>query len=388
VGVGIANPQRALEVAGDLVTGGTVSAGNPLMYRNRIINGDMRIAQRGTSNVVPTGVGAVAYMIDRFTTYTSFTGGNVTQYQGALVASDTPYQLGLRYYANLTCLSTVTGFSFFNYIQSTELITISDWNWGTSFGAPVTLSFWFRSNAPTGSLFTMCLNVYGTSVNYLAPYTVNSSGAWQYVTMTIPPPPNGTSLGYQGGGVGPYITAVNASTTGTLGWSSGSQCISGTYNWTTQAGNYVHFTGLQLEKGTVATPFEVRPYATELALCQRYYHSSYYNAGQSIGQANAFNNALQYSIPWSNSQVFNSFQVFLPVTPRGSGTVTFYSPNSGSVNNIAIVWYNGSTLTVNDYGLSALTVYGSPAFTVSYNSTYPTTTGMLFRFHYTMSAEL
>ena len=211
--------------------------------------------------------------------------------QSSLAASDTPYQLGFRNYSNLYCVVPPTSFTYFNFVQSTELTTISDWNWGTSFGSPVTLSFWFRSNAPTGSQFTMCLNVYGTGVNYLAPYTVNSSGTWQYVVMTIPPPPNGTSLGYSGGGVGPYLTAVSSSTTGTLGWSTtGSQCISGTYNWTVQAGNFIHFTGIQLERGTVASPFEVRPYATELALCQRYYQQ--FNCTSSGGSGQTFGTGL------------------------------------------------------------------------------------------------
>jgi hypothetical protein len=278
----------------------------------------MRIAQRGVGPIA----GTTGYLIDRFTCYSSYSSGTITQTQSQLVASDIPYQTGFRYYANLYCNSSTSGgFSFFNYIQSTELITISDWNWGTSFGAPVTLSFWFRSNAPTGSLFTMCLNVYGTGVNYLAPYTVNSSGAWQYVTMTIPPPPNGTSLGYQGGGVGPYITSVNASTTGTLGWSSGSQCISGTYNWTTQAGNYVHFTGVQLEKGTVATPFEVRPYATELALCQRYYVQFTVQSG---------GNYPPLGTGFATSSTAIEAQINLPVPLRASPTNLYSSAGSAA----------------------------------------------------------
>jgi hypothetical protein len=69
VGVGIANPQRALEVAGDLVVSGTISGGAGMgAFRNRIINGDMRIAQRGTSNVLPVlgTTSGSCYLIDRW----------------------------------------------------------------------------------------------------------------------------------------------------------------------------------------------------------------------------------------------------------------------------------------------------------------------------------
>ena len=338
VGVGIANPQRSLEVAGDLVVGGSISGGAGMgSFRNRIINGDMRFAQRGTSSVVPTGVGATSYLLDRFTTYTSFTGGNVTQYPSSLATSDTPYQLGFRYYANLTCLSALTGFSYFTYVQSIEGYHAADLNWGTSFGVPVTVSFWFRTNSPTGSQFTFCMNIYGGSNNYLAPYTVNASGVWQLVTLTIPPPPNGTSVNAtNSGSLALYLTAAST-TNGTFGWNIASApAIPGTYNWTALAGNYVHFTGVQLEKGTVATPFEFRPYATELALCQRYFTklggtAVYENIGNGVAASSTIANIL---CP-------------LPVPMRDITTTSVTVLNISNIRllgNVSGVW-NGVTAT-------------------------------------------
>jgi len=272
VGVGIANPQRSLEIAGDLVTGGTVSAGNPLMYRNRIINGDMRIAQRGTSNTIPL-VSATYYLIDRFNIQANMSAGSITQYQNTLTVSDTPYQYGFRYASNIVVNSAVTA----SYVVPGYFIegyTIQDLNWGTSFGSPVTLSFWFRTNAPTGSQFNMNIGNYGSgNTNYNMVINANS-GVWQYYTFTVPPPPNGSSWGTgSSGSLQLYICPVNSAsvTSASSAW-TGAYTLYGNYPWINYAGTYIQATGVQLEKGTIATPWEVRPYATELALCQRYYY--------------------------------------------------------------------------------------------------------------------
>jgi len=275
VGVGIANPQRSLEVAGDLVVGGTISGGAGMgAFRNRIINGDMRIAQRGTSNVVTSGVGANWYMIDRFGVNSNFSSGQLTQTQQTLTASDTPYQYGFRYSWRLTANIALTSASY-GYLEPVQYIegyNIQDFNWGTSFGSPITVSFWFRTNLAPGLYVSFTIR---GGHQYSVPFTVTGNGTWQYVTATIPPPPNGGSwptnntIGLQlylgSRGLASYSLQPNT-------WIGPN--YQGNWldtNWAATAGNYIEFTGVQLEKGTVATPFEFRPYATELALCQRYF---------------------------------------------------------------------------------------------------------------------
>jgi hypothetical protein len=273
VGVGIANPQRTMEIAGDLVVSGTISGGAGMgAFRNRIINGDMRIAQRGTSNVLVSGT--ACYMIDRFNVNPTFSAGTITQYQTALAASDTPYQIGFRNYMNVfvsvgaTTTVMIPG-------QNLEGYTIQDLNWGTSFGSPVTLSFWFRTNAPANSQFTYSMLGASGTVSYVGTF-VPIPGIWQYWSFTVPPPPNGTTFGSGSASalgvyIAPYYPAGAISTVNAWNTSSYLYFANGSYNWTAQAGNYVHITGVQLEKGSVATPFDARPYATELQLCQRYY---------------------------------------------------------------------------------------------------------------------
>jgi hypothetical protein len=277
VGVGIANPQRALEVAGDLVVSGTISGGAGMgSFRNRIINGDMRIAQRGTSNVVPSGTSP--YLIDHWSVNASgFTTGVLTQYQTALGTSDAPYQSGHKYYANVY---VNTGFpvgsvTYFEPGQPLEGYFISDLNWGTSYGTPITVSFWFRSSMSYGSTASFTVQVAPAGYSYASPFMVAGPGVWQYVTATVPPPPNGssvaitTSIGLKLNIAGFASYALMHTPNTWELYYSGTKAD--TY-WAGAAGNYIHFTGVQLEKGTVATGFEQRPFATELALCQRYYY--------------------------------------------------------------------------------------------------------------------
>ena len=297
VGVGIANPQRALEVAGDLVVSGTISGGAGMgSFRNRIINGDMRIAQRGTSNVVPANT--TCFGVDRFAVYSSGSGYTLTQQ--TLTASDTPYQVGFRNsYRNTVNVGNnlqASGY-LYNY-QAVEAYNMADFNFGTSFGIPVTVSFWFRSNSPSGSLFTFNINNSFASsawATYMAGFTYANSGTWQYITATVPPPPNGSTWNTGNStGINLHICSYNLTVSGSVlnTWQTQNNgYIPGAYVWTTTAGNFIEFTGIQLEKGTVATPFEARSYATELALCQRYYQV----IGQNQGATTYFGTAFAYT---------------------------------------------------------------------------------------------
>jgi len=263
-----------------LVVGGTISGGAGMgSFRNRIINGDMRIAQRGTSSTT-VGYGSV----DRWSTSSSVV-GTVTQSQQTLVSSDAPYQLGFKNSVRYTITTPLTSVTYQYQGQGIEGYNILDLNWGTSYGSPVTISFWFRSNVPTGS--TMCCTFVpngsgGASAlcRFTFNFTLISSGNWQYVTYTIPPPPSGLGVitNTITSGLNIYIhslfTVYLTSVPGTWeGPAAGMFNVGSTaaYQWWNNAGNYIEFTGVQLERGTVATPFEVRNYAQELALCYRYY---------------------------------------------------------------------------------------------------------------------
>jgi hypothetical protein len=269
VGLGVTNPTQALEVAGSAVVAGTLSAGNPLMFRNRIINGDMRVAQRGTSNV---GVFATpCYFVDRFLNYLSASGGGFTGYQNVLSVNDSgPYQQGFRYAANCVVTSTVASAVIGPSLHVIEGWNVQDFNWGTSYGSPATISYWFKSNA-TGTFSYGVRNHTNYTIAYTGSFTYSTAGVWQYVSYTVPPPPTGYA--WQTGNLACFEVFLGGSfqNSAAPGWNAGASFgVAGSANWYV-TGGYVAVTGVQLEKGSVATPYEIRPYATELALCQRYY---------------------------------------------------------------------------------------------------------------------
>jgi len=339
VGVGIANPQRSLEIAGDLVAGGTVSAGNPLMYRNRIINGDMRIAQRGTSAATSTG-----YLIDRWTI--EQISGSGIQSQTLLAFSDTPYNLGFKYATNVFVTSSSTGLML---AQKIENVNITDFNWGTSQGVPVTVSLWYKTNATPGSIIPISIRtaLYIGSVYWqVYPYNTVAIGqnTWQYVSFTVPPSPNvGYTLGLANNGgqdqlqlyIGPANGYSTTAVAGTWTQTSAMGSTAQTNIWNTP-GNYLLVTGVQLEKGTVATPFEVRPYATELQLCQRYF--------QQLG-GQMFNNYFGTGLAYNTSSAYILCPLNVQMRAPASSTVAVINVASISLLGNVSGSYGTTTLS-------------------------------------------
>ena len=255
-------------------TSGNISAGNLGMFRNRIINGDMRINQRGvTSMPTANGPSVISYFVDRFTQESYIVTGAITSTVVTLASTDAPFQYGLQYSMRTTTTTAITNYNYITVgCQKIEGYNISDLGWGYASGVPLTVSFWMRANVPAGSVVGTCIRNGTDSVTYNFGATVVTQNAWQYVTAVVPPPPIGYSFATNSSaGIHVSIGATQTTNYGTAGvWNSSNLFgLPSTY-WAT-VGNYVEFTGLQLEKGTIATPFEFRPYAVELQLCQRYY---------------------------------------------------------------------------------------------------------------------
>ena len=245
--------------------GGTVAAGfnsNGLFFRNRIINGDMRIDQRNAGAAVTT---TGTYTVDRFTQAFAIASCSFQQ------VADAPAG-----FVNSLKLTVTTGSApsvgTNNVIlQRIEGLNVADLAFGTASALTVTVSFWAKASV-TGT-YAVSLTNSAFNRSYVATYVVNSANTWEYKTVTIAGDTTGTWLTTNGTGLivlWDFGSGTNLNTTAGA-WQAGnfyrtSACttIASTTNATLQ------ITGVQLETGSVATPFERRPYGTELMLCQRY----------------------------------------------------------------------------------------------------------------------
>lgn len=273
VGIGTTLPQGALTITGDIVTTGTVSSGTGMMFRNRVINGDMRINQRGTSTDTAsmTAVGTTyGYVADRWCVYRTSLATGMTVAQGTTSTTDLPFtEAGIRYFARNARLSGNTDATkslLCNYaFESQDSIPLA--------GKTVTLSFYYRTGANFSGTTLDSSLVYGTGTDesIRGGYTNGANVATKNLT--------------------PSTSWVRTSYTGTISSSATQLAIKFVYDpiGTAGANDWFDITGVQLELGSIATPFEYRPYGMELQHCQRYYIS--YPSSHPIGSGVIYDSA-------------------------------------------------------------------------------------------------
>lgn len=289
--------------------------------RNRIINGDMRIDQRnaGGNINVTTDPNPLIMSVDRMNI--GVTGGaNVSAQQSTTAPAGFSNSLKLTV---TTADASVAAGDYGFLRQRIEGYNIADFNLGTSNASPFTVSFWVQSSV-TGTYSIGITNV-GNGATYAASYSIPVANTWTKIAITIPACTIGTWSGNttNGQGLELFFCLGNGSTyLGTPGsWQSGYLIgATGTTNWISTANATFYITGIQLEKGSVATAFEYRSYATEFALCQRYYQAPCGTSTTGIGQGGI---ATFYAV--SVSEAFSTLQ--FPVAMRTAPTVTIY--NSG-----------------------------------------------------------
>jgi hypothetical protein len=160
----------------------------------------------------------------------------------------------------------------FVFFQNIEGYNTADLMWGTANAQTVTLSFWVRSSL-TGT-FGGAIQNSATNRSYPFTYTISTANTWELETITIPGDTSGTWLTTNGCGIiVRYGLGVGATGSGTAGAWAGANYLSATGATSVVGTNGAtwYVTGVQLEAGTTASPFEYRQYGTELGLCQRYY---------------------------------------------------------------------------------------------------------------------
>jgi predicted secreted protein len=250
---------------------GTVSAGNDLGMKNRIINGAMVISQRnGTSTVATPTDGQ--YVLDRFATFTN--GGGVYSVGQSTTA---PAGFNNSMVCTVTTVdSSIAATDYYLITQIIEGLNVADLGFGTANAQTVTVSFWVRSSI-TGT-FGFGLRQGSGTRSYVATYTISSANTWEQKTITIAGDTSGTWDTTNGPGmIATWDLGSGSNRNGTANtWNAGNYWrTSGCVNWIANSGATFYITGVQLEKGSTATSFDYRPYGTELQLCQRYFEKSF-----------------------------------------------------------------------------------------------------------------
>jgi hypothetical protein len=241
-----------------------------MAFRNRIINGDMRIAQRGTAAVTVNDSDNLRFPVDR-TAGIGHPSAGVFTLQQSTVA---PVGFNNSVLATVTTTSTPSGTQVYSILQNIEGFNVDDLGWGSASAQPVALSFWVRSSV-TGT-FGGALRNSDVNRSYPFSYTISAANTFEFKTITIPGDTAGTWLKNSGIGIRLNFSLGGGSDRlGTAGaWNSNSNTGAiGQVNLIATSGATLYITGVQLEKAAAATSFEQRPIGTELALCQRYFQT-------------------------------------------------------------------------------------------------------------------
>lgn len=347
-----------MAITSGLGTSALVPAG--LGFRNAVINGNMRIAQRGTSAVSTTD----SFPVDRWKMGIGTTGAWTAQ---QIPASTTPTPAGFDYSVKFTKTTGSTpSSSDYNYIvQYIEGNNCFQFGWGTANAKPAVLSFWVKSGQ-TGTFGGSLRNGASTFYAYCFTYTINASDTWEYKTISIPAITSGTWSTDSSVGISIFFdlgSGANAKGTANSVVSGNFISASGTSQYPTNtSGGNMFFTGVQLEQNYQATPFEQRQISTELSLCRRYYQWI-----QSIGNGcltGVYGNAYANPIPHMGGiRNYSTAQVTLSSGSRNrNGQVTLYPSASNFTPNYL---YLTDSFVEFVFNSNSNTVYGAPDIEIS-----------------------
>ena len=343
---------QTADIAANAITQAKLSTDIPLSgFRNILINGGFDVWQRGTAQTTLPSTLATAFLADRWSGYRAVAG--CTQ---ARIASGLN---GFQYAMRLQRTSGNTAIDPMYLEQSFETITISK-----VAGLPIVVSFYARAGSNfTGSTILARMGV-GTGTerdviwsggwtSYTEPLAQNitPTTSWQRFVLYVTVPAGTTQAGF-------YFTV---SPTGTA-----------------STNDYVDITGVQIEAGSQVTPFEQRPVATELVLCQRYYENSgypNYTVPTNVTGQGAW-------IPAASAYTLCSEPQF-KTTKKSTPTITIYNTNTLASGSITEYIAGGAFQTNRT---SAVSYVSTTKFMV--NSAAQYATGRDYNFSWEAYAEL
>lgn len=271
-----------LPLTGGVMTGDITLKGDPalalhpatkryadsMVNDNRIINGDMRIDQRNN------GVGGTAagYTVDRWQYATTQVGKITWARAAASVSVGFPYCLSFGSSSAYAAAATDT----FAVFQPIEADMASDFAWGTPNAQSVTLSFLVQSSL-TGTFSGAIRNAPTANRSYLFTYSIPAANVMSKVVVVVPGDTGGAwTLSGNGSGVSVLFDLGSGSNLRTTAgaWTNGNYlCATGAVSVVAANGATFYLTGVKLEVGSVATPYNRQSLAKSMADCQRYYNS-------------------------------------------------------------------------------------------------------------------
>jgi len=334
---------RQLADLGNQVDDGAITGSN------MVVNGAMTVAQRGVSF---SGLTASQFCLDRFSNDIGG-GGAITVAQSSTAPADFKNSMSLTV---ATADASIAGSDAYRITHAIEGQNVFQLNWGTSDAKSVTLSFWVRSSV-TGTYGLGFANSAETE-NYIAEYNISSANTWEYKTITIEGRTSGTWLDTNGVGIGiRWDLGSGTNYNGTAGsWQTTggkvyrtSSCV----NWIATTGATFYITGVQLEVGDTATPFEHRSYGDELARCQRYFQ----RFGNLTG--NTINGICNVNV---RSATDKYAVIHHPVVPRAQPTVGYSSLSD------FILYAGSSSTTPTGFTYQGTTASGSTEIQINTNS--------------------
>jgi len=309
--------------------------------RNLIINGAVSVNQRnvGTVNVNATYNG--------YTTADRWQANRTADDKYSIqVSTDAPDNFNSSLLATSLSAYSVSASDIFFLQQSIEGNNCVNLAWGSSSAETITLSFYVKSSL-TGT-FGGCLANSAHNRSYPFSYSISSANTWERKTLTITGDTSGTWLTDNGTGVQVIFGLGGGSTrSGTAGaWNSNTNyTATGATSLVGTSGATWQITGIQLEVGEQATPFEHRSFGEELALCQRYF------TNQDVG-------TLRLSVIRTSDNLRRAY-AFFPVTMRANPTIVRTSEVG-----------DGATIATGDITTSDVEFTASGADNVPYVQTY------------------
>ena len=315
------------------------SVADKLGDRNLIINGAQTIAQRGTSDTSVSG--QERFVTDRF--LTGIVGTNSSVFA---ITQSTDAPTGFTHSLKWDCTTADSSLAVDHQSKiehRIEGLNVAHLGWGTANAQTVTLSFYIKSNL-TGNT-QVAFNNFDNNRSYIATFTIDAANTWERKTLTVPGDTTGTWVTNNSIGLrlrwGTFGSDYQTSSVDQ--WNAG-QFMSrddSPINFSSSTSDELYLTGVQLEVGNTATPFQHEPYGQTLAKCQRYYFkmgTSFSLHGHTLTAA---------TDPYKRN--FFPFPVEMRDTPDCDGTSTISSgvfstgfPNYTGTTTFAIIGTDGT----------------------------------------------